>query len=375
VPARLIDLPDTLLERPADEAARLIALRLLSDAATARLRLGHAEDPEALHDFRVALRRLRSALRAWRPHLAGAVSKRSRRRLRALARATGRSRDLEVHLAWVRARATSLRDYQRPGADWLLSRMEARKVRADRRLEARLKNDFERTELRLRAGLAGVRVLVVPPLPVAYAATGAGVLGRLVADLGVDLANRLVAVRTIADQVEAHQARIAGKRLRYVLEPLATRIEGAPAIIAQLKVLQEGLGRLHDAHVFAGYLARALQSAAAEQARRVSHELLAWAAADAYARDAAPGEDDPRLGLVALAQRLREEAELAYAELKTTWLDGGSGPLIADVGGLAHRLASEPSVSMAAESARFVLEDGRLAEGGGPSLAQGSTTG
>jgi hypothetical protein len=228
--------------------------------------------------------------------------------------------------------------------------METRKVRADRRLEARLKGDFERTELRLRAGLSSVRVVVVPPLPVAHAVTGAGVLGRLVGDLGIELGNRLIAVRAIADQVEAHQARIAGKRLRYVLEPLAPRIETAPAIIVQLKALQDGLGRLHDAHVFAGYLARALQTAAAEQARRVSRELLAWAAPDAYAREAAPGDDDPRLGLVALAQRLREEAEVAYAELKTSWLDGGSAPLMADVASLAHRLVTQPAVSVGVES-------------------------
>jgi CHAD domain-containing protein len=349
VPARLIDLPDTLLERPADEAARLIALRLLSDVATARLRLGRPEDLEALHDFRVALRRMRSALRAWRPHLTGAISKRSRRRLRALARATGRSRDLEVHLAWVRSRATNLKDYQRPGADWLLTRMEARKVRADRRLQARLEDEFERTELRLRAGLSSVRVLVVPPLAVPHSATGGGVLGRLIGDLGVELAHRLAAVRSIAGQVEAHQARIAGKRLRYVLEPLASKIEGAPAIITRLKTLQDGLGRLHDAHVFAGYLARALQTAAAEQARRVSRELLAWAAPEAEAREAAPGEDDPRLGLVALAQRLREEAEIAYAELKSVWLDGGSASLLGEVASLSQRLRAEPAVSVGAE--------------------------
>ncbi len=338
-----MDLPDTLLERPADETARLIALRLLADVATARARLGRPEDPEALHDFRVALRRLRSSLRAWRPQLGGSVTKPTRRRLRAMARATGRSRDLEVHLAWVRARAEGLREYQRAGAGWLLARMEARKARADQRLDRRLTDEFGRIEVRLRASLAGVRVTVVPPLPVLHSATGAAVLGRLVGELGAELANRLLAVRSIADQMEAHQARIAGKRLRYVLEPIAHRIEGAPAIIVQLKVLQDGLGRLHDAHVFAGYLAQALQAAAAEQARRVSRELMAWAAPDAWARDPAPGDDDPRLGLVALAHRLREEAEVAYGELKGNWLDGGAGPLLADVAALSHRLGSQPA--------------------------------
>jgi CHAD domain-containing protein len=347
-----MELPDTLLERPADETARLVVLRLLADVAAARLHLGQPDDPEALHDFRVALRRLRSALRAWRPQLAGAVAKRTRRRLRAIARATGRSRDLEVHLAWVRSRGQGLREYQQAGVAWLLGRMEAQKVRADQRLERRLIRDFSRAEAKLRAGLSGARVTVVPPLPVPHAATGAAVLGRLASDLGTELANRLVVVRSIADQVEAHQARIAGKRLRYVLEPVAPRIEGAPAIIAQLKALQDGLGRLHDAHVFAGFLTRALQAAAAEQARQVSRELLAWAAPDASARDPAPGEDDPRLGLVALAHRLHLEAEIAFGEAKAAWLDGGAAPLLAEVAGLAHRLAAEPGLDSGAAAAR-----------------------
>jgi CHAD domain-containing protein len=112
-----MDSPPTpsLLDRPAAEAARLLALRLLDDAASARLRLGRPDDPEALHDFRVAIRRLRSSIRAWRDVLDNAVSPRVLRRLRRLARATSESRDLEVHLAWVAAQAPNQREYQRPG--------------------------------------------------------------------------------------------------------------------------------------------------------------------------------------------------------------------------------------------------------------------
>jgi len=339
-----MDLPETLLEQPAGETARLIVLRLLTDLVVNRLRLDQPGDPEGLHDFRVALRRLRSALRAWRPQLGDMVSKRTRRRLRAIAQATGRSRDLEVHLEWVRARSDGLRDYQRDGAAWLLARMERRKVRADHRLTRRLGRDFTRTEDRLREGLSSVRVTVIPPLPAPHGETGGVVLARLVTELAAELGNRLLAVRTIADQTEAHQARIAGKRLRYLLEPIAGRVEGAPAVILQLKGLQDGLGRLHDAHVFAGYLARALQAAAAEQARRASHELLSWAAPEASLREPAPGEDDPRLGLIALAHKLHAEAEVAYRDLKAGWLDGGAAPLLGDVAGFAHRVAMESSV-------------------------------
>lgn len=341
-----MDLPANLLELPADETARLIALRLLDDVVAARLRLGRPDDAEALHHFRVALRRLRSALRAWRAQLDPAVSGRVRRRLRDIARATSRSRDLEVHIAWVRSRAEGLRDYQREGAEWMLARLESRKTRADRRLERRLARDFARTEAKLRTALPGIRVTFVAP-GVPPVETGGVALGRLLGELGAGLAAQLVLVRSIADQAEAHRARIAGKRLRYLLEPVAAHVEGGPAIIARLKELQDVLGGLHDAHVFAADLARALQIAALQQARRASRELLAWTEPEAAVRDPEPGEDDPRLGLVALAHRLREEAEASFAALRSRWLDGGAAALLADVDALARRLAPSPSAAPA----------------------------
>ena len=59
-------LPADLLDRPAEEAVRRIALRELDRAERAREALVRGDDPEALHDFRVAIRRLRSHLRAYR---------------------------------------------------------------------------------------------------------------------------------------------------------------------------------------------------------------------------------------------------------------------------------------------------------------------
>ena len=340
-----MDLPDTLLELPAEETARLLVLRLLDDVVATRARLDQPGDAEALHDFRVSLRRLRSCVRAWRPQLGSAVSDRTRRRLRDIARATAGSRDLEVHLAWVRGRTDGLRDYQRSGAAWLLARLEARKERADRRLARALARDFARTEAKLRSSLPGARVTVVPAFPVPLGGTGGAVLGRLVGELAVGLAGELTRVRNIGDQVEAHRARIAGKRLRYLLEPVAPRVEGAPALITRLKDLQDVLGGLHDAHVFAGDLARALQVAALQQAKRISRELTGWARPDEAVRDPEPGEDDPRLGLVALAHRLREEAEGSFGRLRTQWLEGGAVSLLADVDALGRRLAAMTAVA------------------------------
>jgi CHAD domain-containing protein len=103
-----VTLPDYLLDLPAEEAARLIVLALLDRAAEAGRRVADPTDPMGLHDFRVAVRRLRSGIQAFRPEIDASLSRGVRRRLARLARATGRSRDVEVHLAWERAQETHL---------------------------------------------------------------------------------------------------------------------------------------------------------------------------------------------------------------------------------------------------------------------------
>ena len=91
---------DDLLDRPAPEGARLRALELLDAARAARPRLDDPTDVEAVHDFRVALRRLRSVLKAHKPLLGRNVD-RLRRDLGDVAGATGQARDAEVQIGWL----------------------------------------------------------------------------------------------------------------------------------------------------------------------------------------------------------------------------------------------------------------------------------
>ena len=81
-----------LLLQPVGQAVCRIALTHLDAARAAHERLKDASDTEALHDFRVALRRLRSVLRAYRPWLKN-IPRKLRRRLRTrpMSRATPRS--------------------------------------------------------------------------------------------------------------------------------------------------------------------------------------------------------------------------------------------------------------------------------------------
>jgi CHAD domain-containing protein len=114
--------PD-LLDRPATEGARTVVLGLVAEARVRTARLGKPGDDEALHDFRVSVRRLRSALRTWRDVLGRAARDKDLRRLRRVARSTGEARDTEVLLAWIGQAAGELPASQRAAAGWLSRRL------------------------------------------------------------------------------------------------------------------------------------------------------------------------------------------------------------------------------------------------------------
>jgi len=340
-------LPDSLLELSADQAARLIALHLVAAVRAARERLG-TDDPEALHDFRVALRRLRTALRIYRPQLRDAARRRLRRRLARVAAASRRSRDLEVHLAWSRAQRERLTPRQQAGVDWLLERMERRRRKADTRLARRVEREFEPAVGPLERRLHRYRATV--SLDPDYAALAAAVLGARIRQLAGDLEVALGAVHGIRDEVPAHRARIAAKRLRYALEPVAGRIAGVEPILERLRGLQDELGDLHDSHVFVAKLVGAVESAARRQTRRVTEALREWRPEPAPQ----PQSDDPRPGLLALARRLRERGRTAFATVAAGWLNGAADPFFHELADLGSRLATRPPTDREIER-KFLL--------------------
>ena len=90
--------PQNLLELPAREAVGRIALEYLRQAAEAFQRMADAADEEALHDFRVSLRRLRTCLRAYGNIVNDSLPGKARKRLKAITVATSRPRDIEAPL-------------------------------------------------------------------------------------------------------------------------------------------------------------------------------------------------------------------------------------------------------------------------------------
>jgi CHAD domain-containing protein/CYTH domain-containing protein len=322
--------PERLLAAPVERAARWLALGFLRDAEAAAARLGRDGEDDALHDFRVAMRRLRSTARGYRGPLRGAVRKRDRRALKEVAAATGEGRDLEVATAWLRDLRDELAPDEAPGVDLLLARAVARARRAAKRMDAALARPWPRLRRRLADRLSWYRVEVAAEEPVAGPAAGA-VLATLVADAMAELAEALGEVRSVADQAEAHRARIAGKRLRYLLEPVAAALPGGAEVGAGLKRLQDTLGRMHDAHVLLAETAHA-RAAVAEDAR-----------------------PDPRPGLRAVADVLAGERERTFARFREEWMEGGAAALEAAVEELRRTLAGYARADVEVER-RFLLK-------------------
>lgn len=324
-----------LLSRPPEEGARLLALGYLDQAAEARPRLEDPEDTEALHDFRVALRRLRSCLRAYEGPLTGSVPRKLARRLKRLARATGAGRDAEVQIEWLRDKAKLLGAYHRTGYAWLLELLEERKRRGYEDVHARVAEDFGDLEAALRRRLSVYRAEVhldreAPRHTLGEAA--AAILEQHVEELGDHLAR----VHGAEDEEQAHEARIAAKRLRYLIEPLADELPSGKAVIKRLKGLQELLGELHDAHVLETELAAVVERAGAERAQALLELSLAAAPDEKLLR--AERRRARESGLIALARLNRARRERLFQGLADAWTGGKAEPFLAEARALAAEL-------------------------------------
>jgi CHAD domain-containing protein len=221
-------------------------------------RLG--EDPERLHDMRVATRRMRAAMKVFE----GALPERARwlrEELRWLAGALGEVRDLDVQLARVQ---TWEEETDREGSESLkkiLDLMRKRRAEARKKLLDVLDSGrYERLESSfsemLRRGPGAERELArsddgrdPAQEPITVAAP-------------VLLHGRYRKWRKAARRLDEtsspedfHDLRKKGKRLRYALE-FVSEVYGEPvhSLVTPLKVLQDDLGDHQDAIVISDYL-------------------------------------------------------------------------------------------------------------------------
>lgn len=297
---------------PALIGARVLARSYLDQAEQERRRVLEDADPEALHDFRVAVRRLRSSLRAYRTQLGDTVKGRHRRWLRRLMRSTNEGRDLEVQLALLAKRRTD-DEAEARGAAWLATRLRERTWAARAEALRAIRHDFPRGRDRLRRALSRYRAAVDPARP--RPDSTAGVAGAVLLVLASELEADMAALRSADVVPELHRARITGKRLRYLLEPFELQVTNGRQIVQKLKRLQDALGDLNDRCVL-------IQRIEQESAALLSEEPESTAAA----------------ALAALLARVTRDRDTRFGRVRRRWTDGQLQPLLAQLRAAADEL-------------------------------------
>lgn len=326
-------LPDDLLFRSDEEAARRLALKALNAARAAERRLDDRVDPEALHDFRVSIRRLRSLLRAYRPQLESAVSSKDRKRLRAIHRATGGGREAEVALEWLTKQQRDLAPEHLAGLNWLSAMLLERKRKCAQDLDADLRESFKRTAARMEEKLAVMRTehnLLEERPQVSFAR----ILANLTEAHATELLVHLGQIARMDDAEQLHQGRITGKRMRYLLEPVRAYANDAQAVVKRSKRLQDVLGDLNDVHVLMSEIDEAVEASMTRKAASL-RESLSRGDIERARREASMSE---WVGLVELYERLENERRDLIARLRDRWLGGDLDALVSKARNLAHHL-------------------------------------
>jgi len=246
------------------------------------LRAGSAG--EHLHQARVALRRMRSAIRLFDPD-AEDLPGRMRRQLRWLTGALGEARDWDVIVNDTLPAILSESSARLDGGGHALLKAAARAH--DRALSRAIEVVSSRRYARLVLDLARWSMATEPPVTSTVSELSGALLDRA--------AGRVFAsARSFARLTphQRHRVRILAKRLRYALDLLAPALSahGAADYVDRMAHLQDSLGELTDAYVVLermtdkikdklsrDALAGWLESAEPQLAARVGRELAALA--------------------------------------------------------------------------------------------------
>jgi CHAD domain-containing protein len=249
--------------------ALIAEVRRARDRVAATAGRGHDErDPEAIHDFRVALRRLRTVLRPARRVFGKRRLVEIGAELRRFAQATGTLRDEEVLRETLGALTLPPRAQAELSA-WLVQRARQERVRRRAAVALLLAPDGPAgpslgtalAHLERRLGRRRREDLAATDLA---AATAAAALSDV----------RALATADRRDAAAMHALRIGFKRLRYAVE-LFTPILGEPAAGAARAAarMQKRLGELHDVDEALLRVARA-RGLSASAARAVHRGLV-----------------------------------------------------------------------------------------------------
>ena len=247
--------PELLLPSPALEQLRVYLheqyARMLAHEPGVRV----GNDPEDLHQLRVAARRLRSVLRTAAPLLDRAWVDEIRSELAWLGGELGPARDLDVLIADLRREADELDPADGDALSPLFEKLDdARDAARERVLEATRSDRYVALLRSIEAAAAG------PP------ARGDGSLRREVKEEFKQLRKAMRRVEKEPSDESIHQARIRGKRARYATELLEDEL-GRPGarLLAAAKEFQDAAGEHQDSVVAEARLRELLRGVRAQR--------------------------------------------------------------------------------------------------------------
>lgn len=225
--------------------------------------LGDATDPEPVHQFRVATRRLRSDLQTFAPFLDPAASRARRDELRWLGGEVGRVRDGDVLAARLRIAADALPTADAAAAGSLIRLLEHDTAIARRELTGLV------TGPRATALLTALEAdRDAPPYrsgheSAARLTPAADEAAHLVGRPWRRLHRAVHALPEVPTDAELHQVRIRAKRARYAAEALEPAV-GRPAhrFARRVADLQDVLGDHQDTVVAEAWLRNVVAAAA-----------------------------------------------------------------------------------------------------------------
>jgi CHAD domain-containing protein len=238
-----LDVPDLGPHSSIGDVARAAFASSVERLARHGEALRDADDEEAVHQARVAVRRMRSDLRTFAPVLDEPWADGLRERMRRLQDGFSQARDADVLLAHLQHEAHELPDADRRDGEAVFEPFRAARERAYEQMRAML------GEPRYAALLEELaRAATHPPVNSDANAPACDVLGAIVGGAWTTLRKRVRARSRPPADAELHAIRIAAKRARYAAEAVAP-VAGrrAHALAASIEKIQTVLGEQHDA--------------------------------------------------------------------------------------------------------------------------------
>jgi CHAD domain-containing protein len=253
-----VERPETTLS-PQWVKLQALALQQLDQFISLEPKVLRGDNPEAIHDLRVASRRLQQFLDLIYPPPAARQVRRLRRRIQRCRRALGEVRNCDVLLQSVEKALTSKRNSRREVWEAAREYLQGRRSEGfDKAIRKLGKTNVAALYVALKEQLVGNDAGLEPsnsgqPPTESLALDTAQFSERVAGCLGTaweDFVEKIAESHRHPQVSALHAVRIAAKRLRYLVEVLEEYdVPGSRESLAWLRGLQQHLGDWHDLEV------------------------------------------------------------------------------------------------------------------------------